>query len=77
MTATRQDKARWMAIQQLWEAKNSTDAAFRLLTSTAINFDRCGQPERGRECQEMANVFLNQSITINDLYGQLMAEEES
>lgn len=77
MTATRQDKAKWTATRLLWDAKRSTDAAFEQLNSAAINFDRCGQPERGRECQKMAGILGGQTFAINDLYRQLTAEEES
>lgn len=76
MTATRQDKAKWTATRLLWDAKRSTDTAFEQMTSAAINFDRCGQPERGRECQKMAGILGGQSIAINDLYRQLTEEEQ-
>ena len=76
MTATRQDKAEWTATRLLWDAKRSTDAAFEQLTSAGINFDRCGQPERGRECLKMSGILGGQSIAINALYMQLTAEEE-
>ena len=76
MTATRQDKAKWMATRLLWDAKRSTETAFGQMASAAINFDRCGQPEQGRECLKMANILGGQSIAINDLYRQLTEEEE-
>ena len=76
MTATRQDKAEWMATRLLWDAKRSTETAFGQMTSAAINFDRCGQPERGRECLKIAGILGGQSIAINDLYRQLTEEEQ-
>ena len=76
MTATRQDKAKWTATRLLWDAKRSTDTAFEQMNSAAINFDRCGQPDWGRECQKMAGILGGQGIAINDLYRQLTEEEE-
>lgn len=76
MTATRQDKAKWTATRLLWDAKRSADTALEQLNSAAINFDRCGQPDRGRECLKMAGILGGQSIAIDDLYRQLTAEEE-
>lgn len=76
MTATQQDKAQWLATFQLYEATKRADEARDLLTVAAFNFDRCGQPERGRECQKMAGILGGQGITINDLYRQLTEEEE-
>ena len=76
MTATRQDKAEWMATRLLWDAKRSTDAAFEQRTSAAINFDRCGQPDQGRACREMSYALEDLSKAIDALYMQLTAEEE-
>ena len=76
MTATRQDKAKWTVNRLLWDAKRSTDAAFEQMTSAGINFDRFGQPDRGKECLKMADTLGGQGIAINALYVQLTAEEE-
>lgn len=76
MTTTREDKAEWEATHRLREAGEITAFANDVLCIAVAHFVVCEKPDQARACQEIAYALEAQADAIDDLYGQLTAEEE-
>lgn len=77
MTATRQDKAEWMAAHQLWEAKRSIEEANVRLLNAISSLNRAGQAERGWSCLKMTGTLGAESDAIDNLLIQLNKEGQA